>query len=659
MLFKIHSPHQPAGDQPQAIAQLVAGFNQGHRGQTLLGVTGSGKTFTMAHVIAALQKPTLVIAHNKTLAAQLCNEFRELFPDNAVSYFVSYYDYYRPEAYIPKSDTYVEKHATINAEIDRLRHAATRSLFERSDSIVVASVSCIYGLGLPESYLKASLLLRQGQQIDLKQLLYALTEIQYQRNDYELSRGTFRVRGDQLEIGLPYAEHALRIEFFDQEIERISELEPVTGKRLKNMTEVRIFPAKHFIMQPAELERACEDVEAELEWQLQALEQEGKLLEAQRLKSRTRYDLEMLREVGYCNGIENYSRHMEGREPGSPPSTLLDYFPDDFLVLVDESHASIPQIRGMYEGDRSRKRTLVEHGFRLPSAMDNRPLKFDEFWPKVRQVIFVSATPADFEFEHSQQVVEQIIRPTGLLDPELEVRPLENQVDDLMGEIQQRVARHERVLVTTLTKKMAEDLCQYLADLHIQVEYLHSDIQAIERIEILSDLRAGKFDVLIGVNLLREGLDLPEVSMVAILDADKEGFLRSSRSLIQTIGRAARNVSGKVILYANKLTDSIVYALDETSRRRQIQQTYNETHQIQPRAIIKTFANPLLESLRASETKAIYEIDPFQHPDLDPVAVIAQLENQMKQAAESLDFEHAALIRDKIKELKKHLSGHP
>lgn len=653
MTFRLQGNYQPAGDQPQAIDALVQGLQAGEHCQTLLGVTGSGKTFTIANVIQRARRPTLVMAHNKTLAAQLANELREFFPDNAVEYFISYYDYYRPEAYLPSSDTFVEKTASVNEEIDRLRHSATRSLFERRDVIIVASVSCIYGLGTPEEYLKAAIPLKTGQTIDLKKLLYALTENQYTRNDYELGRGMFRVRGEILEIGLPYEEKILRIEFFDQEIERISEIDPVSGKRIRDFDRIRIYPAKHFVMPPEELQRAMRDIEAELEERLKELKAENKLLEAQRLEQRTRYDLEMLLEVGYCNGIENYSRHMEGRTPNSPPSTLIDYFPEDFLVVIDESHVSLPQLRGMYEGDRSRKQTLVDHGFRLPSALDNRPLKFDELWQKFNQMIFVSATPGDYEIKHSSRVVEQIVRPTGLLDPLVEIRPLENQVDDLIGEIQVRVERQERVLVTTLTKKMAEDLSQYLAELKIQVKYLHSDIQAIERIEILSDLRAGKFDVLIGVNLLREGLDLPEVSMVAILDADKEGFLRSHRALIQTIGRAARNVSGQVILYGNRLTDSMELAVRETERRRALQKAHNLKHGITPQQIIKSLHNPLLDKLRA-----IKKTDPIQSQQMllpegkNIDDLIQHLEKEMHLAAEMLDFERAVVLRDQVKELQ-------
>ncbi|MGV3522699.1 MAG: excinuclease ABC subunit UvrB [Candidatus Sericytochromatia bacterium] len=660
MAFRLQGPYQPAGDQPRAIQALTEGLIRGERCQTLLGVTGSGKTFTVANVIERVQRPTLVMAHNKTLAAQLCNELREFFPDNPVEYFISYYDYYRPEAYIPSSDVFIEKTSSVNEEIDRLRHSATRSLLDRNDVIIVASVSCIYGLGTPEEYLSAAIPLHEGQIIDQKKLLYALTENQYARNDYELGRGTFRVRGEVIEIGLPYEEKMLRIELFDQEIERISEVDPVSGRKLKSLQRVRIYPAKHFVMKPEELQRASRDIEAELAERLEVLKFENKLLEAQRLEQRTRYDLEMLNEIGYCNGIENYSRHMEGRAAGTAPSTLLDYFPDDFLLVVDESHVTLPQIRGMYEGDRSRKQTLVDHGFRLPSALDNRPLKFDEFWAKMRQGIFVSATPGDFEIAESGQVVEQIVRPTGLLDPEIDIRPLDNQVDDLIGEIRERISRSERVLVTTLTKKMAEDLSSYLSELSVQVKYLHSDIEAIERIEILSDLRAGRFDVLIGVNLLREGLDLPEVSLVAILDADKEGFLRSHRALIQTIGRAARNLSGKVILYGNRMTDSMELAVAETERRRALQQAHNLRLGITPQAIIKGLHNPLLDKLRVAQKTEPYQMRHKLLPDGQNIdELLAQLETEMRAAADMLDFERAVVLRDQMHELQslKKLPG--
>ena len=654
MSFLLQGDYKPAGDQPLAISSLVEGLQNKARKQTLLGVTGSGKTFTVANVISQVQRPTLVIAHNKTLAAQLSNELRAFFPENAVEYFISYYDYYRPEAYLPTSDTFVEKTAAVNEEIDRLRHSATRSLFERRDVIIVASVSCIYGLGTPQEYLKASIPLEVGQIVDRKALLHHLTEVQYTRNDYEMQRGTFRVRGEMIDIGLPYEEKVLRIEFFDQEIERMSEIDPVTGKRLKSFQRLRIYPAKHFVMPPEELQRAMRDIEAELAERLHQLKAENKLLEAQRLEQRTRYDLEMIGEVGYCNGIENSSRHMEGRTPGSAPSTLLDYFPDDFLLVVDESHVTLPQLRGMYEGDRSRKQTLVDHGFRLPSALDNRPLKQDEFWKKVNQAIFISATPGDEEQRDSDHIVSQIIRPTGLLDPLIEVRPLDHQVDDLLGEIQERVRKQERVLVTTLTKKMAEDLTDYLSELNILVKYLHSDIDAIERVEILRDLRLGKFDGLIGVNLLREGLDLPEVSLVAILDADKEGFLRSHRSLIQTMGRAARHLEGRVLLYANRMTDSMAQAIEETERRRAIQEEYNTTHGITPRAIVKTMENPLLDKLRVSQKTEPYTLREKLLPkDQNLDEILSKLELEMRTAADMLDFERAMMLRDQIKELEK------
>ncbi len=654
MSFLLQGDYKPAGDQPTAIAALVEGVRRREEKQTLVGVTGSGKTFTVANVIQQVQRPTLVIAHNKTLAAQLSNELREFFPDNAVEYFISYYDYYRPEAYLPTSDTFVEKTAAVNEEIDRLRHSATRSLFERRDVIIVASVSCIYGLGTPQEYLKASIPLTVGQVVDRKALLHNLTEVQYTRNDYEMQRGTFRVRGEMIDIGLPYEEKVLRIEFFDQEIERMSEIDPVTGKRLKGFQKLRIYPAKHFVMPAEELQRAMRDIESELAERLEVLKAENKLLEAQRLEQRTRYDLEMISEIGYCNGIENYSRHMEGRTPGSAPSTLIDYFPDDFLVVIDESHVTVPQLRGMYEGDRSRKQTLVDHGFRLPSALDNRPLKSPEFWDKVNQAIFVSATPGDYEMAESQRMVDQIIRPTGLLDPIIEVRPLEQQVDDLLGEIRTRVAKNERVLVTTLTKKMSEDLTDYLAELDIQVKYLHSEIQALERVEILRDLRQGKFDVLIGVNLLREGLDLPEVSLVAILDADKEGFLRSHRSLIQTMGRAARHPEGMVILYANRMTDSMEQAIEETERRREIQHAYNLKHNQVPRAIVKHLKNPLLDKLKVSQKTEPYKMREKLLPkDQDLGELINKLDLEMRTAADMLDFERAMMLRDQIKELEK------
>ena len=586
--FQIQAPFEPTGDQPQAIAQLTDNIIQGCQMQTLLGATGTGKTYTVAKVIEKVGKPTLVLAHNKTLAAQLCNELRQFFPHNAVEYFISYYDYYQPEAYIPVSDTYIEKSASINDEIDMLRHSATRSLFERKDVIVVASISCIYGLGMPSEYLKAAIPLEIGVEVDQRQLLRDLVSVQYSRNDLEMSRGKFRVNGDVLEIVPAYEDRIIRIEFFGDEIDAIRYLDPVTGEIISSLDKVCIYPARHFVTPEERLETACKDIKDELEKRLGELEKENKLLEAQRLGQRTRYDLEMLTEVGYCNGVENYSRHLAGRNPGEPPECLIDYFPDDWLLIVDESHVSVPQIRGMYNGDQSRKKVLIDHGFRLPSAADNRPLKAEEFWGKVNQCIFVSATPGNWEIEQSQEkVIEQIIRPTGVVDPEIFVRPTAGQVDDLLGEITERVAKQERVLITTLTKRMAEDLTEYFQERGIKVQYLHSEIQSIQRIEILQALREGEFDVLVGVNLLREGLDLPEVSLVAIMDADKEGFLRAERSLIQTIGRAARHVRGQAILYGDNLTDSMAKAIAETDRRRGIQIAYNRMHGITPQSINK------------------------------------------------------------------------
>lgn len=663
-LFDIRTPWQPTADQPKAITQLLDGLQKGMRYQTLLGATGTGKTMTVANAIAKYQKPTLVLAHNKTLAAQLCNELREFFPNNAVEYFISYYDYYQPEAYIPVTDTYIEKTASINDEIDMLRHSATRSLFERKDVIVVASVSCIYGLGIPEEYLKASIPLAVGVEYDQRELLKALTNIQYERNDIELGRGKFRVKGDILEIGPAYEDRTIRIEFFGDEIEAIRYVDPVTGEILQSMEALNIYPARHFVTPAERLEIACADIKKELEERLEELTNAGKLLEAQRLEQRTKYDLELLREVGFCNGVENYSRHLAGREAGDPPACLVDYFPkDDWLLIVDESHVSIPQIRGMYNGDRARKMTLIDHGFRLPSAADNRPLKSDEFWDIVKQCIFVSATPGDWEMEVSEQVVEQIIRPTGVVDPEIFVRPTDGQVDDLYHEIQLRLKKKERVLITTLTKKMAEDLTNYFQERHLSVRYLHSDIKSIERIEILQALRKGEFDVLIGVNLLREGLDLPEVSLVAILDADKEGFLRAERSLIQTIGRAARNVSGQVIMYADRLTNSMEKAISETERRRCIQIKYNKDHQITPRSIVKSVeGNAILDFLsvsrRLNERQLEYVVNNAKEVSLDDIpAIIEQLEAQMKDAAKKQEFEQAAALRDKIKALRDRLLG--
>ncbi|MBE9126195.1 MULTISPECIES: excinuclease ABC subunit UvrB [unclassified Coleofasciculus] len=662
--FHLQAPFEATGDQPHAIAQLTTSLQGGNRFQTLLGATGTGKTYTVARVIEQIGKPALVLAHNKTLAAQLCNELRDFFSDNAVEYFISYYDYYQPEAYIPVTDTYIEKTAAINDEIDMLRHSATRSLFERRDVIVVASISCIYGLGIPSEYLKASIPLRVGKEMDQRQLLRNLASVQYSRNDLEMGRGKFRVKGDVLEIGPAYEDRIIRVEFFGDEIDAIRYVDPVTGGIIQSTDALNIYPARHFVTPDERLEEACEAIEAELRESLEQLVQAGKLLEAQRLEQRTRYDLELLREVGYCNGVENYSRHLAGRIAGEPPECLIDYFPKDWLLVIDESHVTVPQIRGMYNGDQSRKRVLIEHGFRLPSAADNRPLKAEEFWTKVNQCIFVSATPGDWELQQSEdQIIEQVIRPTGVVDPEIFVRPTEGQIDDLLGEIKDRVAKQERVLITTLTKRMAEDLTEYLQDRGVRVRYLHSEINSIERIEILQALRQGEFDVLIGVNLLREGLDLPEVSLVAILDADKEGFLRAARSLIQTIGRAARHVRGQAILYADNLTDSMIKAIDETERRRGIQLAYNRMHGITPQSIIKKSGNAILafldvsRRLNAQQLETVYEqVDDLpleQIPEL-----ISQLETQMKEAAKNLEFEEAAKLRDRIKHLRDKLLGH-
>ncbi|MBK4730035.1 excinuclease ABC subunit UvrB [Oxynema sp. CENA135] len=664
--FKLQSPFKPTGDQPQAIAQLTKGLQRGQPFQTLLGATGTGKTFTIAATIEKIGKPTLVLAHNKTLAAQLCNELRQFFPENAVEYFISYYDYYQPEAYIAVTDTYIEKSASINDEIDMLRHSATRSLFERQDVIVVASISCIYGLGIPSEYLKAAIPLKLGEEVNQRQLLRDLATIQYTRNDIELGRGRFRVRGDVLEIGPAYEDRIIRVEFFGDEIDAIRYLDPVSGEILQSVRALNIYPARHFVTPEDRLEEACEAIAGELEQQLAEQEKAGKLLEAQRLEQRTRYDLEMLREVGYCNGVENYSRHLAGRQAGEPPECLIDYFPEDWLLIVDESHVTVPQIRGMYNGDRSRKQVLIDHGFRLPSAADNRPLKAQEFWQKVNRCIFVSATPGNWEIEQSQgQIVEQIIRPTGVLDPEIFVRPTEGQVDDLLGEIQERANRNERVLVTTLTKRMAEDLTEYFQERGIRVQYLHSDIDSIARIEILQGLQQGEFDVLIGVNLLREGLDLPQVSLVAILDADKEGFLRTERSLIQTIGRAARHVRGQAIMYADNLTESMQKAIAETERRRQIQQEYNQNHGITPQPIVKTGINSILAFLDVSRRlhkdgiAAIAKIDFPEDLPLEEIPnLVNELETQMKEAAQKLEFEEAAKLRDRIKHLREKMLGH-
>ena len=660
MGFVLKSPFAPTGDQPKAIEALSRGIASGMPYQTLLGVTGSGKTFTIAGVIQEVQKPTLVIAPNKTLAAQLCGEFREFFPDNAVEYFVSYYDYYQPEAYVPQTDTYIEKDSSLNEEIDKLRHSATASLFERDDVIIVASVSCIYGLGSPIDYKNMVVSLRQGMEVDRDQVIARLVDIQYQRNDYEFARGRFRVRGDVLEIfPASFTEKALRVEFFGDEIDRILEIDTLTGEVLARRLHAAIFPASHYVTAPERMEKALQGIEQELEERLEELRREGKLLEAQRLEQRTRYDMEMMREVGTCKGIENYSRHLTGRKPGEPPYCLLDFFPEDFLVVIDESHITVPQINGMYAGDYSRKKTLVDYGFRLPSALDNRPLRFDEFLAKVPRIIFVSATPGDFEIDHSQQVVEQIVRPTGLVDPEVEVRSAQNQVDDLIEEIRLRVEKKQRVLVTTLTKKMAEDLTDYMRELGIKVRYLHSEINALERMDILRDLRLGVFDVLVGINLLREGLDLPEVSLVAILDADKEGFLRSERSLIQTIGRAARNVEGKVIMYADQITDSMQRAIDETNRRRRIQMEYNRKHNITPRTVQKAVRGVIEITLPAevAEEKATYKgrkpLASMSKTELEKL--ISQMEHEMRKAARELAFERAAEARDLMIELRKEL----
>ncbi|PFA67407.1 excinuclease ABC subunit B [Bacillus sp. AFS015802] len=653
--FELKSKYKPEGDQPLAIEKLVQGINEGKRHQTLLGATGTGKTFTVSNVIKQVEKPTLIIAHNKTLAGQLYSEFKEFFPDNAVEYFVSYYDYYQPEAYVPQTDTFIEKDASINDEIDKLRHSATSSLFERKDVIIIASVSCIYGLGNPEEYRELVLSLRTGMEIERNQLLRKLVDIQYERNDIDFQRGTFRVRGDVVEI-FPASrdEHCMRVEFFGDEIDRIREVDALTGEIMGDRDHIAIFPASHFVTREEKLQVAIKNIEKELEEQLAIMKEENKLLEAQRLEQRTRYDLEMMREMGFCSGIENYSRHLTLRPAGSTPYTLLDYFPDDFLIVVDESHVTLPQIRGMFNGDQARKKVLVDHGFRLPSAMDNRPLRFEEFEKKTQQLLYVSATPGPYELEHSPEMVEQIIRPTGLLDPVIEVRPIEGQIDDLLGEINERIEKNERVLVTTLTKKMSEDLSAYLKEIGIKVQYLHSEIKTLERIEIIRDLRLGKYDVLVGINLLREGLDIPEVSLVTILDADKEGFLRSERSLIQTIGRAARNSNGKVIMYADKITDSMQKALDETERRRTIQQEYNEKHGVTPMTIQKEIRD-VIRATHAAEEAGVYEgeqtkVSKMSKPERQKL--IASLEVEMKEAAKALDFERAAQLRDTILELK-------
>ena len=651
--FDLHSKYQPAGDQPEAIKQLAEGIVDGKKAQILLGATGTGKTYTISNVIKKVNKPTLIIAHNKTLAGQLYGEFKEFFPNNAVEYFVSYYDYYQPEAYVPSSDTYIEKDSSINDEIDKLRHSATSSLLERNDVIVVASVSCIFGLGSPKEYMEQVLSLRVGMEMDRNKLLRNLIDIQFERNDIDFQRGRFRVRGDVVEI-FPASrdERALRVEFFGDEIERIREVDALTGEITGETEHVAIFPATHFLTNEDHMEVAISNIKTELEDRLEVLRNDNKLLEAQRLEQRTNYDIEMLREMGYTSGIENYSRHMDGRKEGEPPYTLIDFFPDDFLIVIDESHVTMPQVRGMYNGDRARKQMLVDYGFRLPSALDNRPLRLEEFEERVNQIVYVSATPGPYEHEETDTVVEQIIRPTGLLDPVIEVRPIMGQIDDLVGEINERSERNERVFVTTLTKKMSEDLTDYFKELGIKVKYLHSDIKTLERTEIIRDLRLGKFDVLVGINLLREGLDVPEVSLVAILDADKEGFLRSERSLVQTIGRAARNSEGRVIMYADKITDSMQRAMDETTRRRNIQQQYNEDHGIEPKTIIKEIRDLI------SISKVAEDIESFDATSYDELSkserkeLIAKLEDEMREAAKTLDFETAATLRDTILELK-------
>lgn len=652
--FELVSNYSPQGDQPAAIKELIAGVESEKRYQTLLGATGTGKTFTVSNVIKEINKPTLVIAHNKTLAGQLYSEFKEFFPDNAVGYFVSYYDYYQPEAYVPSTDTYIEKDASINDEIDKLRHSATSALFERQDVIIIASVSCIFGLGSPEEYREMVVSLRTGMEIDRNKLLHKLVDIQYERNDIDFHRGTFRVRGDVVEI-FPASrdEHCVRVEFFGDEIDRIREVNALTGEITAERDHIAIFPASHFVTREEKMKVAIENIEKELEEWLVVLRKEDKLLEAQRLEQRTRYDLEMMREMGFCSGIENYSRHLTLKPPGATPYTLIDYFPEDFLLVIDESHVTLPQIRGMYNGDQARKQVLVDHGFRMPSAKDNRPLRFEEFEEKVNQAIFVSATPGPFELEHTPEMVEQIIRPTGLLDPNIEVRPIEGQIDDLIGEIHERIKRNERVLVTTLTKKMSEDLTDYLKEIGIKVQYLHSEVKTLDRIEIIRELRMGKYDVLVGINLLREGLDIPEVSLVTILDADKEGFLRSERSLIQTIGRAARNSNGHVIMYADRMTNSMELAISETKRRREIQEQYNIKHNITPQTIQKEVRGSIRVT-HAAEDMEIYDTAPSftKMTKQEREQLIINTEKEMKEAAKALDFERAAQLRDLLIELK-------
>jgi excinuclease ABC subunit B len=655
--FTLVSDFQPTGDQPEAIEQLTEGVLRGDRYQTLLGVTGSGKTFTMANVIARTGRPTLVLAHNKTLAAQLCSELKEFFPENAVEYFVSYYDYYQPEAYIPRTDTYIAKDADINEEIDKLRHAATRSLFTRRDVVIVASVSCIYGLGEPAEYQQFVLSFKKGQRFDRSEAVRRMVSMQYERNDQSVVRGKFRLRGDSLTILPSYEELAVRVDFWGDEVERIVELDPLTGEIAAERDEIDIFPAKHFVTSKDRLYQAIDGIEQELQEQLEFLKTQGKILEAARLEERTHYDIESMRETGYCPGIENYSRHLQVREPGSTPWCLLDYFPDDWLLIVDESHITLPQVQGQYFGDRRRKETLVEFGFRLPSAMDNRPLTFEEFDQHINQAVFVSATPADYELQRSTQVVEQVIRPTGLLDPEIEVRPTKNQVDDLMDEIKRTVDKGQRVLVTTLTKKMAEDLADYLLEMGVKTHYIHSEVETLDRVEILRDLRLGVYDVVVGINLLREGLDLPEVSLVCILDADKEGYLRSNRSLIQTIGRAARHIEGRVIMYADTVTMSMRNAIDETYRRRKIQADYNEEHGIEAAGIVKAIRDITDHVRQVAEEPARYGAAPTDLPKDELMRLIKELESQMKAAAKALEFEKAAALRDQLVELRRTLVG--
>ena len=654
--FELVSEYKPTGDQPKAIKELVEGFKEGNQCQTLLGVTGSGKTFTMANVIQQLNKPTLIIAHNKTLAAQLYGEFKEFFPNNAVEYFVSYYDYYQPEAYVPSSDTYIAKDSSVNEEIDKLRLSATAALIERRDVIVIASVSCIYGLGEPENFEQMMVSLRPGMEKDRDEVLRQLIDIQYDRNDMDFKRGTFRVRGDTVEIvPADRGDTAIRVEFFGDEIDRISEIDMLTGEVKNTLNHIAIFPASHYVVPKERMEKAIRNIEIELEEQVKYFKSEGKLLEAQRIAERTNFDIEMMRETGFCSGIENYSRHLAGLAPGQPPNTLMDYFPDDFIIMIDESHKTVPQIGGMYHGDQSRKRTLVEYGFRLPSALDNRPLSFDEFESKIDQVMFVSATPGKYEEEHELLRAEQVIRPTGLLDPEVEVRPVEGQIDDLIGEVNKEIANKHKILITTLTKRMAEDLTDYMRELGIRVRYLHSDIDTLERTEIVRDMRLDVFDVLVGINLLREGLDIPEITLVAILDADKEGFLRSETSLIQTIGRAARNAEGHVIMYADTITDSMRAALDETQRRREVQMAYNEEHGITPKTIQKAVRDLIAVSKKVAASEVQMEKDPESMSEKELEKLIKELEKQMKKAAADLNFEAAAELRDKLIELKKTL----